>query len=282
MTERQIEIKPLPVKRWHGNTGKASITRPKTIEALPDDTMNYAVALGREKNIEWEEGGNKFMISELELYSKKLGVDLSTQFIPGTSHPFYGAKMGRTKLENNTMFLNLDNPIEYVKVAILKKSPTVANSLKEWEEGKFPEATHYIVDENYEVELYRAKRTKKEEVKKAITAMNKEEKGKLLFLSSGKLADSQSEDFIDMHLDNMLEKEIEKLIPYIKMSNEDFTLTALVEKAVKVGLMTKEGLKYKYHGTTLGNSLEEVLTYLRDDENNMFKIDLLDKVAKAE
>lgn len=282
MTKGQIEIRPLPIKKWHGNTGKASVTRPKTIEALPDETMNYSIALGREKNVDWEDNGQKFKISELEYYSKLIGQDLTTQFIPGKEHPFYNTKAGRVKLENATMFLNLNNPVEYVKAAILKKSPAVANSLAEYEQGKFPEATHYIVDENYEVEQYKSKKLKIEEVKKSITAMSKEDKGKLLFLASGRLISSdQSEDFIDMHLDTMIDKEISKLLPYIKMNNQDFVLTALIEKATRLGLMTKEGLKYKYHGSTLGNSLEEVVEYLKDDENNMFKLDLMDKVEKA-
>jgi hypothetical protein len=282
MTKGQIEIRPLPIKKWHGNTGKASVTRPKTIEALPDETMNYAIALGREKNIDWEENGQKYQISELEHYSKIIGQDLSTQFILGKEHPFYSSKMGRIKLENATMFLNKDNPIDYVKIAILKKSPSVATSLRDFEEGRCPEATHYIVDENYEVEQFKAKKLKKDEVVKSITAMSKEDKGKLLFLITGRLVDNQSEDFIDMHLEKIVEKEIEKVIPFIKMGNDTFTLTATIEKAVRLGLMTKEGLKYKYHGTTIGNSLEEVITYLKDDENNMFKIDLMEKVSNVE
>ncbi len=88
---------------------------------------------------------------ELKSYGEKLGVNLDTTFKTDKPHDFYCSAQGRVKLENNTMIFNTDNVIDAIKVGIMKGSPFVANSLKEYEEGLYPEATHYIFSEEEEI-----------------------------------------------------------------------------------------------------------------------------------
>ena len=88
-------------------------------------------------------------MSELE----KTGFDLSPIFINEKSHPFWDSKTAQVKLEHKTNVFNTDRPIDEIKVKILKASDLVANSMKEYEEGKFPNALFVIFDEKEEVQL---------------------------------------------------------------------------------------------------------------------------------
>ena len=110
-----IKVKPIEVKKWHGKTGTESFTRTKTIQALVNaESMCYDTGLSKEEEAE---------------YTERLKVDLSSQFNLDTPHPFWDSKMAEIKLENRTQFFNTENPIDFVKVKVMRKSKYVANSL---------------------------------------------------------------------------------------------------------------------------------------------------------
>lgn len=132
-----VTVQPIPEKRWHGKIGRESFAQPKTYEVLYDkNTGKYATGLTEE---------------EAAKYSKLLGVDLSDKFDHENGHVYWSTKPAWIPLPNHPIVFNTAKPIEFVKVKNLKASDKVANSLKEYEEGKYPNATHYIVDEVEEV-----------------------------------------------------------------------------------------------------------------------------------
>lgn len=61
------------------------------------------------------------------------------------------------------MILDDTIALEFVKIKVLKASKFVANSLKDWENGLYPEATHVIYDESEEVGIKATKIQKKKE-----------------------------------------------------------------------------------------------------------------------
>jgi len=265
-TERKIEVRPLPLEKWHGKSGGDSIAAPRTIFALPDETMKYQVAISEEKLLE---------------LGKQINQDLSTQFILGTEHPFWEGKMAEIKLEDKTMFFFPDIPLQAIKIGIMKstKCKDVANSLKDWRDGLYPEATHYIVDEEEEVELFAERDAKRKLVQKKVDAMPKEDKENIVFLIEGKkLNPDQAEKFVDYEMSKIIDKKFDILYDYLNRDREDINLTALIEKAVKSQIIIKEGFKYKYEGTILANNEMELIDFLKDDENQMFKLELISKV----
>ncbi len=139
----KVEVRPLPKQVWHGKKGKESFSLPKVIEVLYDEeTGKYATGLTPEKATE---------------LGKKLGVDLSDTFNPNEPHPYWSTKPASIKLENHTQIFDTDRPADEVKVANMKASKLVANSMREFEEGKWSEATHVIFDEQEEVSLKASK-----------------------------------------------------------------------------------------------------------------------------
>ena len=134
MASVKVEVRPIENKKWHNKTGQESFTRPKKIQALVDaSTMKYATGLSED--------------DVKDLRSKGVNYDLSDHYNSETPHPFWDSNMAIVKLENNTMFYDMANALDVIKVKIMKASKYVANSMAEYEKGAWPEATHVNFDE---------------------------------------------------------------------------------------------------------------------------------------
>lgn len=268
----KVIIKPLNIKRWHGKEGKESFTRPKIIQALVDpDTMTYSTGLSEKE--------------EKEL-GEKLKVDLTKQFSLETPHPFWDSKQGEVALENRTMIFDTDNPLQYVKVKICKNSKYVANSMKDWEEGLFPEATHVIFDEAEEVEQKASKVAIKN---KAVIETAKLSKGKkielIMILSSAggdylrvKNLKGKSDNFVEVELDKLVEEKPQEVLRILSMDKEEVSTNALVLEALQKHVFEKVGHKIMYHDSVLGQDIYDVVEYLNAPENQEFKVRILAQV----
>lgn len=270
----KVQVKPLPSTKWHEKKGVESFTRAKKIQALVNPhTMSYDTGLTSE---------------EEEKYSKILKVDLSNQFVLDVTHSFWDSKMGVVSLENRTQILDTDNPLDFIRTKILKASKYVANSYKEWEEGLFPEATHYIYDETEEVEI---EATKVEIRKKAViesAKLSKDKKINLILVLSADGTDylkaknvkGKSENFIEVELDKIIQKRPEDVVRYISMDNKYITLNALIIEALQKNVLEKVGHKIMYHDSVIGQDVNDAIDYLDKPENNDFKIRLMSQVNK--
>ncbi len=146
-----VEIRPVDKVKWHGKKGHENFTQPVLIECLFDPiTGNYATGLNDDDRKRLE---------------KKTGYDLSDAY-GTTPHPFWNSPTARIKLPAMTSIFDTSRAIDEIKVHVLKASKFVANSMREYEEGLFPEATHIIYDEAEEVKV---KATKIQRKRKAMT-----------------------------------------------------------------------------------------------------------------
>ena len=268
----KVQIRPIPVKRWHGKTGNESFTRPKIIQALVDpDSMTYATGLTEE---------------EEKTLGERLKVDLSKQFLIDKPHPFWDSKMGEVSLDNRTMIFDTDNPIELIKIKICKNSKFVANSMKEYEEGLFPEATHVIFDESEEIE---EKASRIEIKKKAVMETAKLSKGKkvelIMVLSAdgsdylrAKNLKGKSDNFIEVELDKIIENKSADVLRYLKMDKDELATNALILEALQKNVLEKVGHKIMYHESVLGQDIYDVIKYMNAPENQEFKLRILAQV----
>ena len=268
----KVQIRPIPVRRWHGKTGNESFTRPKVIQALVDpDSMTYATGLTEE---------------EEKNLGERLKVDLSKQFLIDKPHPFWDSKMGEVSLDNRTMIFDTDNPIELIRIKICKNSKYVANSMKEYEEGLFPEATHVIFDESEEIE---EKASRIEIKKKAVMETAKLSKGKkvelIMVLSAdgsdylrAKNLKGKSDNFIEVELDKVIENKSADVLRYLKMDKDELATNALVLEALQKNVLEKVGHKIMYHESILGQDIYDVIKYMNAPENQEFKLRILSQV----
>ena len=275
----KVEVKPIEIKKWHGKTGKDSYTVPKVLRALVDgDTRQYATGLDY-INKEFKDPDNaKVQLTEAEYYAKLLKVDLSPQFIEGQQHPFWDSQGMKIKLENNTMYFDTENPMDYIKIKVMKASKYIANSMNDWEDGLFPEATHVITDEQEEIEV---KASKVQIKKKAVLACNEiseDKKVQLILIIDGKNLKGKSSKFIEVELDKLIEKKASDVLRYLEMETEDVAIHALVLEALQKSVLRKQGHKFLYHDSVIGSDIYDVIKYLKEDENQDLKLRIMASV----
>lgn len=282
----KIQVKPIEVQKWHGKKGQESFARTKTIQALVDPySYTYATGLDNNKKSYEDPENSKNKLTEEEYYAKLLKVDLSKQFDIEVPHPFWDSKMGEIKLENRTMFFNTDNPIDYVKVKVMKESKYVANSLADFENGLYPEATHVIFDESEEVQV---KASLVEIRNKVIIDASKLSVGQKIdlvtVLSAGsdylraKSLRGKSDSFVSVELDKYIQKDPKEVLRVMNMSKEEIATKALVLEALQKHILVKDGLRIKYFEEVLGNDLNEVVDRLNMPDYNDIKVRIMQQI----
>lgn len=260
-----VEVRPLPNKKWHGKTGKESFTQAKTIEVLYDTkTGKYATGLTKE---------------ETEKYSKLLGVELGDVFNPSEPHPFYGSAAGRIKLLNQTMFFNDEKPLDFVKIKALKASKFVANSLQEYEDGKWPDAEFVIFDEAEEVSMKASKIQQKNKCVAIAQKMSADEKINMIQILSDKSLKGRSNDFIDVEIDKIIENQPVEFIRFAKMDKQEVYVRATILEAISRNILIREATAIYYMGERIANSYEEAVLWFLDPQNAKMKVTILEKLG---
>ena len=263
----KVEVKPIVgPKKWHGKEGKESFSQPKSIEVLYDpETGGYATGLTPEQAKE---------------YGQKLGFDLSDRFDPATPHPYWSSQSAKIKLPNSTLVLNTEKPVDFVKYCNLKKSKFVANSIKEWEEGLWPEATHVIYSEEEEVEMKASKVSKKMECIRLAMDMSKDEKVNIVQILSSKTVRGRSENFVNVEIDTIIEENPDEFLRFAKADKQMVYTRASVLEAIHRNILTKEGAGVYYMGDKLANDVEDAIQYFMEPSNQKLKVAILEKLNK--
>lgn len=261
-----VEVRPIETDKWHGKTGRDAFAQPKTIQVLYDhNTGKYATGLTEDEATKW---------------SRETGLDLSDRFIPGEEHPYWSSSAAQIKLLNNTMFFNMSKITDRIKVRNMKESKFVANSIKEYKEGKWPDATHVIYDESEEADIKASKLEKQKRAIKLADRMTLQDKITMVLILTGKFVKNKTPNFVEVALDEALEedKKLDEFIEYASMDAEDLTIRGQVEEALYRQLLTREGNSIYYLGERIGFSKEEAIAWFRNEDNQRLKVSILEKL----
>lgn len=279
----KIEIRPLDVTKWHGHKGKESFARPKTINVLVDgETRQYATGLDYVNKTFQDPDfpdNDKKKITEADFYSRLLKVDLSAIYMEDVLHPFWDSQNPKVKLENRTMFFDTDIPMEYIKIKVMKASKFVANSMKEWEEGHFPYATHVITDETEEIETKANKVQLKNNAIIELSNTPADRKIQLVLILDGKNLRGASDNTVLVEVNKLVEKKPEEVLRFLKMNKEELALNSLVIEALQKNVLKKVGHKIMYYESVIGGDVNEVITYLQLEENQDLKLRIMSAIS---
>jgi len=233
-----VEVRPLPLKKWHGKSGKEDFTRPKTIEALYNsESQKYSTGLTEE---------------EQKKYEKLTGFDLSDRYNPEIPHPFWSTAAAMVKLPNSTTIFDTAKPLDFIKVKLLKASKFVANSMKEWEEGLWPDAHHVIFDEEEETNIKASKVELKNKAVSLSLKLSKDEKINIIQILSDKSARGRSDDFVNVEVDKIVTERPVEFIKYAEMDTATVYVRAAVLEAIHRNILVKEGSAVLYMGDQIG------------------------------
>ena len=122
--------------------------------------------------------------------------------------------------------------LDYLKIKLAKASKFVANSIKELEEGLYPEATHVIYDEAEEINRKAGKIQLKNKAIKKSLSMSLDEKISIIQILRNKNLKGQSQDFVDVVIDEIIETEAENFLKYEKMDKAEVYIRAVILEAI--------------------------------------------------
>lgn len=265
-----VEIRPLEFKKWHGKTGEENFTQTKKFGALVDaNAFKYVTGLTEKEIGILKENGFKH--------------DLTNDFDPENPHEFWDSIIPRIELKNSTSFLEVDinkHPIDYIKYKIIKSSRYVANSMREYEEGLYPEATHVIINEAEEADFAASKIEMKNMAVELSNKLSPERKVQIVLLMSGKSLKNQSANYVTVQLAKLIESDPEGFIKYAEYENKELLANrALVIDCLDKQVLIKRGHKIYYHDSHLGDDDVTVAEYLSKPENQELLLRLTEQLG---
>lgn len=262
-----VEVRPIEKERWHKKEGKESFAQPKGSQVLYDPkTGKYATGLTEQEAIEW---------------GKEIGYDLSDKFDPNNEHPTWSSKAWNIRLENKTMFFDTSKLIDKIKVRNMKANKFVANSIKEYKEGKWEEATHVIYDETDEIEDKATKIEKRRKATRMADKMLPADKVAMILILNGKYMKNKSNSAIDVELEEAIEESPEKLdmfLKYAAMDSKDFVLRGQILEALHRQVLVRNGEAVYYHGERIGYDVDDAVEWFKNPDNQKLKVSILDKL----
>lgn len=173
--------------------------------------------------------------------------------------------------------LDLQDPIQYIKYKVLLASSKVCNS--PLEKSKFPSADWMIIDDEQISEVESLSIDKQLEAMEIFHSMSEEEKKGILKLYGKRNLENSKPQLIKSTLYKEVEKDPER---FTKLATDKSLKTRiLLEDLLSTRLVTKNGNYYKNGDDPIGNSTEEVLSYLEDPKNQSVVIALKGKLKTS-
>ena len=258
-----VEVRPIEKEKWHGKKGKDSFARPVVVEALVNvKTGLYDTGLTEE---------------DRKRLSDATGLDLSNTYIKGQVHPFWGST-GQVKLPNQTKIFDLSKPLDEIAVKMLKASELVANSLKDYEDGKYPFATHVIFDEREEVEMKASKVALRNQAIIESAKLPTAKKVEIIQILTNKGMRKQSDLYIEVEMDKLVESNPAKVLELIKADKTETAIHAMILEGIEKNVLRKEGTSIYYMDDQLGYDIFSAINYFKDPSNQKLKAEILDKL----
>lgn len=262
----QVQIKPIERLRWHGKSSKEFPNRPISIEAFVNPaTGRYNTGLTPE---------------DRERLERITGLDLSDIYINGSPHKFWSSKAGKVTLEDTTTVLDTSNPLEEIKVKLLKASHLVANSLAEYEQGLAPYAMFVLFDEEEEVEIKAAKSAALKKVYLLSEKLTPAKKADIVMIVLGDSMKKQSTDYIEVKFDEAIEQiGASKMLDLINEDPKRNAMHSMVLEALDRMVLRREGSSIYYMDAHIAYDIEGAVDYFLDKNNQTMKATILEKIS---
>lgn len=267
LPKRRVQIRPIDVVKWHKKRGLNSFTRPKKFGPLYDSNFSgYATGLTSEEEA---------FLTELT------GFDLTKQFSAEKAHPYWGGP-GRVSLPNQTKILSLENVQDYIIYKYIKFSPFVANSLAEYDEGKWAEAIFYISDAEAEVAIEAVKIGKKQELHKYLFECSPNKKRRILEIALGKSTLNKSDEFVGVEIYKFFDSKPNEALMFIQMEATTIANHSMVVRAINYGILQNRQGGIYYKEAKLGITIQDVVNFIKQGKNQDVMLTVKELVSRKE
>ncbi len=260
-----VEVRPIETKKWHGKKGEENFSRPLILQCLYDrNTGKYATGLSE---------------ADRKRLEKKTGYDLSDEYNNEKAHPFWDTNAAKIKLPYSTSIFDTEKPLDELKVMVLKASRYVANSVSDYENGLYPDATHVIYDESEQMKIKASKIQLRNKALGLSLKMTQAKKVEVIMIMRKKLLKGQSQNYVDVIIDELITEDPERFIMFAKMDEQERFIRSLVLEGLMKNVLTKEGSSIYYLGDKLGNDIDGAVKYFLDPNNQELKGAILEKLT---
>jgi hypothetical protein len=173
-----------------------------------------------------------------------------------------------------------------VKVKLMKANKLVANSMKEYEEGKWPDATHVIFDEEEEVSSKANKVQLRRKASAMLLEMSDDSKANIIQILSKKSVKGRSGNFIDVEIDAIIQNNepnqpgILEFTELVSMGREEVAVRASVLNLLQRDILTKEAGSIYYMGELIGIDYEAAVEWFKSPSNAKLKVAILERGNK--
>lgn len=264
--QQQVVIRPLYVERWHGNnTNENAHDAGTTVVALRDPvTDNYALSFTEEEKASIKES---------------LGVEIDTIYSVSEPHPLWTLNR-RTRLSLSgrgatTLNFNPEKPnYEFLQYKVALGSKFIANSLTEYQEGKWPEATHYIVETEEEVKAKASRLEKKQQAYSYLASMDRAKKLQMLVVVAGLDFSHATDAKINAEISDIVENKTNEFIRYCNSTDKEVAILATVKKAVDKSLLIKKSDGIYFGDLNLGMTEIETSETLADAKHQKILLNI--------
>jgi len=237
---------------------------------------------------------NPLTAEEQEYLEEVLGINLNVHSTPDykggklISGNVYGMRkitMNKTNpdISKFKRVFELDNPDDFLDVAILKQCPNIANSWKERDDT--PEYKWVLREEGQE---FADKRKSISGKRKAYAWFDDISDNKTKLVDNLRvLGENVTQEHTLGELESLLDNYINDPYKLGKvldlMEDKEADNKIFVDKAIRVGMIKRvaNGRYVDSNGEVIGNSVYEVSVFIRDNKNNVFYERIKEAILKA-
>jgi len=162
----------------------------------------------------------------------------------------------------------------------MRASNRVANSMKEYTEGLFDEATHVIYDEKEELEVLASRIELKESAIVKVRDISEEKKINIVKILSGKNLTGSKPSTVKVHLSKLIDTDAKAVHRQLERDEDSIVVEALVLNCVASNILLKKGHKYYYYNDFIADSVEGLVDYFKNEENQQLRFTLVAKLEE--
>lgn len=259
-----VEVKPIHKPVWFKNDKARALIKP--------------IKIGCNVNVKTRKYSFPCPDDERKELENTLGIDLSLDFKLNEVHPFFDTEQSHIQLSYGANFFDTDNPMDVVKLWILKGSDLVANSMEEYEKNKFPKAKFVINNNNEEEALKASKQSLRRRAVVEMTKLTTDKKINILKILTGLDATRQSVDILDFKLEQAIDKSPEAFLKVLDRKPEDIAVESLIISLLNARILMREGTIIKYGDVVIGADMPSAITYIKSPKNQTLKLQLQEKL----
>jgi|31_taG_2_1085359.scaffolds.fasta_scaffold00813_4 hypothetical protein len=216
---------------------------------------------------------------ELKWIQEQTGYNVTRTCPDIREHDFWGKKgLGLLTLEPYAKVMDDKNPMDLIQLGLARASDTVCNKQKDGNPGICPGAMYELISDGDDVVAAASAAQQRAKAYAEYIKMTNAQKVHILALLGKENATGQSQEYIDMKVEQLVRNQTEEFLLYTNMDKKEVQVRSVIEMAIMNRIFVRQGTQVVYDDLVIGYDKEEAVAYLMDPQNQKFWLHLVKKV----